>query len=131
MTSRAHRHHSVHAPWTPSRDFSNLTLYPQVLSGDLDEGNLADISDSIADSCGLPVSLVEIDPAAFADRRSARREPISVTFRLFVDSSKEEEIKRMVDTGSFASILAEELHGRGVSATLSSMGECECSSKAC
>lgn len=106
------------------RNSSNLMLYPQVLNGDLDRDNLADIADSIADSIGLPVSLVEIDPASFTDRRSARREPISLTFRLYVDSTKEEEIKRMVGSGSFATILAENLDHRGVHASISGIGEC-------
>jgi len=93
----------------------------QVLNGDVTKDNLDGIIRSIAAALRVDPSLIEI-PGLGSRRQSSRRAPVSITFRLFVDADKKNEISALIESGSFSNNLAMELGRQNIQASVVSTG---------
>jgi len=96
-----------------------------VLDGDLTKDNLEGIIRSLAAALGVEPSLIEIPVFATVTRRqSTRRAPVSITFKLFVDTEKQNEIRALIQSESFSNILAMKLDKEDIEASVASTGIC-------
>ena len=94
-----------------------------MLNGDVTKDNLDGIIRSIAAALRVDPSLIEI---LGSRRQSSRRAPVSITFRLFVDADKKNEISALIESGSFSNNLAMELGRQNIQASVVSTGPFPC-----
>jgi hypothetical protein len=95
-----------------------------VLDGKLDETQLQNIKKSFADTLGVPPEMVEcdgFDPSGA--RRTSRRAPVSITFKVYVDPAQQAAVSNLIESDRFSDLLAAELIKNDVAAAVTGVGK--------
>jgi hypothetical protein len=94
------------------------------LEGSLDEVQLNAIRRSIAASLGVEFEMVECNGFDQMRRRQAgRRAPVSMTFTVYVDSDKQQQISDLIGSEEFSNLLRGQLDTNGITASVASVGK--------
>ena len=95
-----------------------------MLQGDLNEAHLGIIIKSIAESLGVDSGMVECDGFDQLSRRQVgRRAPVSMTFKVYVDSEQKNKISDLIQSDRFSELLADQLDHNDVMASVDSVGK--------
>jgi len=94
------------------------------LQGNLDEVQLNAILMSIAASLGVESVMIECSGFDQIKRRQAgRRAPVSMTFTVYVDSDKQQQISDLIGSEEFSNLLTAQLDTNGITASVASVGK--------